>query len=215
MRYFKWVIAGFMGGGIGGAIWVAVGYYSEYEVGWIAWGVGFLAGLGVRLAAQEEDGWMPGAAATAAAVVSVLLAKYAVVVLAVNAALGELSDFRVTDVDTMIAVQAQEVVEEFEEAGRKVNWPPETDSEDATIEEQYPPDVWAEAKKRWNQLPPREQQARTKAYEERVAETLGQLKAEIRSKAFSESFSPWDLLWFGLAAVTAFKLGSGLTSDEE
>ena len=42
------VIGGIFGGMVGVFIWVEVGYFTHYEVGWIAWGVGFLVGFGVR-----------------------------------------------------------------------------------------------------------------------------------------------------------------------
>ena len=37
------------------SIWVFVGYYAHREVGWIAWGIGFLAGLGLRYVAYLQD----------------------------------------------------------------------------------------------------------------------------------------------------------------
>ena len=215
MNMIRWIIAGAVGAAIGTAVWVAVGYFSNYEVGWIAWGVGFLVGLGVRIGAGDEDGWLPGITATSIALASVLLAKYLVVSLLVSSAMAEFQEYRVTDPNEMVAVHADEVAEEFEQAGRPVVWPPDDESEDAPIETHYPPDVWAEAKRRWSQLSPEEQQAQTSKHEEEVSEAIELLTKEARSTAFQDSFTPWDLLWFGLAAVTAFKVGSGLASDEE
>ena len=51
MSFLKWLAAGFIGAAIGGAVWVGVGYFAEAEVGYIAWGIGLLAGIGVRVAA--------------------------------------------------------------------------------------------------------------------------------------------------------------------
>ena len=57
-------MAGFIGAAIGGGVWVGVGYFAEAEVGYIAWGIGLLAGIGVRVVANEDDlGMMSGFAA--------------------------------------------------------------------------------------------------------------------------------------------------------
>jgi len=60
MNFLKWLLAGFIGAAIG----VGVGYFAEAKVGYIAWGIGLLAGIGVRVAANEDDlGMMSGFAA--------------------------------------------------------------------------------------------------------------------------------------------------------
>ena len=60
MNFLKWLLAGFIGAAIG----VGVGYFAEAKVGYIAWGIGLLAGIGVRVAANEDDlGMMSGIAA--------------------------------------------------------------------------------------------------------------------------------------------------------
>ena len=51
MAAIRWLVGGLIGGATGVVIWVLIGYFAHYEVGWIAWGVGFLTGLGVRYAA--------------------------------------------------------------------------------------------------------------------------------------------------------------------
>jgi hypothetical protein len=37
----KCVVAGLIGGVVGGAIWAAIAYFANAEIGWIAWGMGF------------------------------------------------------------------------------------------------------------------------------------------------------------------------------
>lgn len=128
-----WIIGGTIGGTLGAGIWVAVGYFSGYEVGWIAWGVGFLTGLGVGVAASA-NGEADAASGITAAVISilaVLAGKYAVVHLLIDQIMAQM--------------------------------PPE----------------------------------------------LKQKGLEVKQEIFLASFGPIDLLWFFLAAGTAFKLGSG------
>ncbi len=42
-----------------------------------------------------------------------------------------------------------------------------------------------------------------------MQQLMGAFTDDIRGDEFKESFSPFDLLWFGLAAFTPFRLGSG------
>jgi hypothetical protein len=213
MKYWKWIIAGLIGSGIGAAIWVGVAYGTGYEVGWIAWGIGILAGVGVRMAAGGEEGPAQGIAAAAVAVVAILAAKYIVVSLHVNDAMAEMSTEVTVTPEMMIAAAAQEIIEEREEAGETVEWPPEPEDEDAPLQSIYPPDVWAEAEERWNALSPEEKQARTQEHKKEMTELLTAFKSQLgdglREGAFKESFTAMDALWFILAAVSAYKIGSG------
>jgi len=211
MKPVTWFVGGAIGGLIGGAIWVAVGHFANYEVGWIAWGIGALVGIGVRVAAGEDEGWLPGASAVTVAVGSIALAKYIVVSLAVSGLADGFSiDF--TDQD-MIAINADQIVDELV-AKEKLDWPPEDLDENLPLPQQYPPKVWAEAKKKWESLPPDQQKSKVEEQKVAAAEFVESFEELIREEAFSESFTAWDLLWFGLAAFTAFKLGSGMITEE-
>jgi hypothetical protein len=48
----------------------------------------------------------------------------------------------------------------------------------------------------------------------RVDSEVARASEEVTGEVFSAMFTPWDLLWFGLAIATAFKLGSGMLSEE-
>lgn len=126
MKSVVWASAGILAGLIGAAIWMAIAHFANMEIGWIAWGIGFLVGISVRLAAHTADideSPTLGTYAAAVAVGSIALAKYGIYYMNVVAAgLGEM-------------------------------------------------------------IP------------------------------FSVMFSPFDALWFGLACITAFKIGTGSTDD--
>ena len=46
MNMGRGIIGGALGGLIGAVIWAGISYFTGYEIGWIAWGVGGMVGLG-------------------------------------------------------------------------------------------------------------------------------------------------------------------------
>src|SRR5262245_9387722 len=90
MNIGKWVIGGLVGGRIGAGIWAGIVYATHRQIGWIAWGVGALVGVGVRLAAGEEYGPKPGVTAAVIAILALIAGKFAAVYLIVSSlGLGE------------------------------------------------------------------------------------------------------------------------------
>ena len=130
------VSGGLIGGFVGAAIWAAIIALTEYEIGWIAWAVGALVGIGVRIGSSGEEGPWLGILSVLIAFASIYAGKaFGLYFLAVN--LG-----------------------------------------------QIPPDA-----------------------------------NPIMVLAFCFFAVPFvmglfDILWFGLAGFTAFKIGSGLASDD-
>lgn len=211
------VVGGLIGGAIGAAIWAAVAGFTGYEVGWIAWGIGGFVGYGV--AAGNQDGHhaptAAGVLALVIAAVAIVGGKYAGVQLMMpsDEELVEMFVEGFTDDELVISYLADAVVEEMERAGETVVWPADVDPEVASTEAEYPPSVWAQAGRRWDGMT----EAERAAYrEERIAETrsevetnLPQIRAMIAGSGFAGSFSPMDLIFFGLAMTTAFGLASG------
>lgn len=68
-------IFSFGGALIGAVAWVVIAIFTGYEIGWIAWGLGALAGLGMAVGHEDQDGTMAGIIAAAMAVVGILAAK--------------------------------------------------------------------------------------------------------------------------------------------
>ena len=209
----RWILVGLAGGVVGTVIWVLVGYFAQYEVGWIAWGIGFLVGAGVRYGAylddQDEDSVL-GIFASVVAIGSIVAAKFIIFCLLVNGADADhlresLSKVRFDD-EAMIASFANEIAEERMRRGQTINWPPEATFDEAPRKADYPAELWRQAEKRWDELGNEKQQ-------EQISE-LKTLVKELSEKAsgpgFGEFFSPWDLLWFGLATITAYKIGTGM-----
>lgn len=215
MDFLKWLVGGLVGAAIGGAVWIAVGYFLEAEVGYIAWGIGLLAGIGVRIAAGQNDGVMCGIAAVIAAVAVVLSSKYMVVSMQVDAVLADQSfeAFSFTDEDMIMSIASDKVLD-YQEAGRQLKWPPGMSLELAETKAQFPQEVWKEAEAEWNALPEEERSQQLKLRSELTRQFAETLADAVKEEGFRESFNPFDLLWLGLAAFTAFRVGSGLVGDD-
>ncbi|HSF17689.1 MAG TPA: hypothetical protein VLK65_19255 [Vicinamibacteria bacterium] len=218
MTYMKSVGLGVFAGLVGAAVWAGISYLTGYEVGWIAWGVGALVGVAVRFASKpdvsltgdgaedaireiraESNQVGPGVVAAAIAIAAVLVGKYAAVMLVIGN--PSAIDFQE---ELLISYVADEVVAEFEAEGRNVNWPEGVDPRFAEAEADYPRDAWTEASRRWEAM---SAEARSQFEEETKAAVAAMMSQESKS-AWLASFSAIDLLWFGLAAWTAFKLGA-------
>jgi len=69
------IIGGIAGGLIGAALWAAITYFTEYQIGLLAVGVGFLVGYGVRKMGMGIDKVF-GVAGGIIALISVLLGNF-------------------------------------------------------------------------------------------------------------------------------------------
>lgn len=204
----KGIIGGLVAAVIGAAVWAAIAYYTGYEIGWIAWGIGALVGFVAAKAAGDEAGDGLGIVAALIAVLAILGGKYTVGYIQVQQGIAAAPAFVVDDA-RLQRLQAREVAEEFQTAGKTLAWPAGYDMDSAEKNEHFPPEVWAEAMKRWDATPT-EERVRIKAALEK---DFAQFKAATASShtwdAFKSSFSLWDILFIGLALVSAFQLGSG------
>ncbi len=218
MSVIRWILGGFAGAAAGILIWVLCGYFTHYEVGWIAWGVGFMVGFGVRYTAYYFDDGDPslakGIVASLLAVIAIMTAKGLLFTFLYGRDDGaELRNFAASiqiDDEANIAVIASELSEEAQKQGKKIAWPPGVSLDTASRKKDFPLDIWQKAEARWNQLGPKEQQER-KHNRAMLAMTLSQLGERPDP---SKAYSFYDILWFGLAIITAFKVGVGTYGND-
>lgn len=210
MAVVKWLIAGLIGAGIGGAIWVAIAYYANYEVGYVAWGIGLLAGLGVRRTMDaSEINPASGVAACGAAIMMIAMSKYYVAHLAAKDAVAQFTAGKLWN--DPIAQIAADVIKEKEAAGETVSPPEFRENETAPgeMEVTFAPEIQAEAQTRWDAMPEAERSELEEAQRIQGEAAAAEMVSEFRDLAFKGSFGPYDLLWFGFAMVTAYKVGRG------
>ena len=109
-----------------------------------------------------------------------------------------------------LAWLADEVVRDFVRDGRDVDWPPGMNIESGWREAHYPADVWAEAQSRWDAMSEPDREAHKTFVTREIEQNMALGEQETLKSWFLQSFTIFDLLWVGLAVVTAFKLGAGL-----
>jgi hypothetical protein len=212
MNLLRSAIGALIGGAIGAVIWGAVVWYTGYEIGWIAWGVGILAGVGAKLGTDEPE-VATGILAAVLAVLSIGAAKYGVISIGVDGMLDDVDITHMTD-ELTLSYLADDVIAQWEAEGRAFEWPPEATGARES-ERDYPADAWALALERWNSLEAAEQQTYR---EELFADWRAQAEvsaAEFKTASFKESFAGMDLVFAVLAIITAFKIGAGTAAVAE
>jgi hypothetical protein len=184
MHAIRWLAAGSIGGLVGAFIWATIIYFAQAEVGYIAWGIGFLVGICIRFSAgEDQEGAFPGGVAILISAASILFGKY----LAAVMLLGGMSiDLPPTTADDVKLRMANAGTHEYE------TW------------SEVPLDKRTEVEGRWNAMSP---EVQALSMDGRRQITAGDI--------FQESFSPYDILWFLLAAVTAYRLGSGTGTESD
>jgi len=270
MKSLGAILGGSIGGLIGAAIWAIVTFYSGWEIGWIAWGIGGLVGVGVRLGTSGSGGINHGGTAAIIALVAVLGGKWAAVRLELSAVMADDDAALSVIADTIVAEReaagtpvpvlsesyaesyremypsdvwsetlrrweaidprqqdlmralpplanpqvwvawlADDVVMDFVRDGRDVDWPPGRNIEYAWHEVHYPADVWAEAQSQWDAMSEPDRDAYKATVTRKIEQNMAVGEQETLKWWFMQSFTIFDLLWVGLAVVTAFKLGAG------
>lgn len=148
MRFATFLACGFGAGLLGSAAWALIAYFANLEVGWIAWIIGGLAGLGVRAAAKRKGGGAAAFAASIAAALCIIVGKVgAVAPFAFNPTYDAIADREI-----LISYFADDVVFERDRAGATIDWPGGQRPEVPQQRSEYPADVWIEAEARWDAL---------------------------------------------------------------
>ena len=141
-----------------GAVWAGIAYGTGHEIGWIAWGVGALVGVFVRVGAGNDAGGLSGLIAVVIALASIVGGKYAAVHMLVN---NEAAKFEaqmnaelakpLSDDDAVVNI-ADQLVDSAEKDGKTLKWPKGKDADsDREAITDYPADIAKDAKARWTE----------------------------------------------------------------
>ncbi|MEM1167200.1 MAG: hypothetical protein AAGI30_13025 [Planctomycetota bacterium] len=210
MRLFIGAGIGVLAGLIGAAIWAAISYYGNVEIGWIAWAIGAAVGFAVAVGTSGEGGATPATIAVVIAAASVLGGKYAATAMHVDEVI-DAQHIVVTD-EVAITYVCDSLLEEAFEEGEPMTWPDGRDVEGGYTQSDYPADLWTEAETLYASWSPDEQAAYREDIQAMVDDAESIVASIAREEGFMSSFSAFDLLWGFLALGTAFKIAFAGTS---
>jgi len=205
VHYLMMAGTGLIGGLIGAAIWAGLIYYTNLEIGYVAVLVGFLSGVGVRFGASQWDyGWGPGLAAVAVAIMGLIVGKVVGFQLVIQRELGnqQAADVQGLHENIFIAGLAEGIKAATPNAAGAPNLNADDDTFDPEkLPQQYPPEIWNEAKAQWAAVPDAQKQEMQKEGIKLIKPNLSLL------------FGPFDLLWSFLAIGAAFRAATGGQDD--
>lgn len=196
------VLLGLLAGVLGALIWAGIAYYTGYEVGWVAWGVGLMVGGGVLVGSKGEVSTTNGTIAVAITVLCLIAGKFAAVHFTLQDTWS--NEFSLDDEEVLISYVADGVMYQWQEEGMDVRWPAGVDPQMASKQSDYDPGVWTAAEEIWAEMLPSERHE--------FRQQIEADRSEVSEAGFKESFGMYDLLFFGLAMMTAFKLAIGAGS---
>ena len=187
-----------------GALWALVVVYTGFEVGWLAWGLGFLVGLAMIAVGRQKSATL-GAAAVTMALVGLLVGKLLILPWSVPAA----ADEWIQDDAIMADIIFEEMVEKGEVDTEVATWIT-TSADDADP----PPELedrvgmtFVTVMQRLGQMSEEEKkELARKSAKRQIASTpmIDRLKATV---------SGWDILWAILALVSAWGICAGRSEE--
>jgi len=203
-------------GFVGALLWAAIAYYGELEIGLLAWGIGAAVGAAMMAGAQDKAGTQTGVAALGIALLAIIVGKYMAVEMAFSGIDGEWdAEIARLESDEQYAISwiADDVIEEYAAQGKPVNYPSGANLDMPETQQDYPSDVWADASQRWRQMSADEKADYREAVVEEQKAFFEAVSGEFKKQGFLASFSLFDILWFGLGGISAYKLGAGLSTE--
>ena len=216
MNMGRSIIGGALGGLVGAVIWAGISCFTGYEIGWIAWGVGGLVGLGCAWGGRG-GGRALGVIAVVITLVSIMAGKYAAVELSIRREIGSQEDVlqsALTNLqkdDVVVSYLADEIIGQREAQGETIQWPSGVNPEQADQPSDYPPAIWPEAASKWDGMSTQEREQYRDQLEERIRTDVQTFFSDISTFGFRNSFGVMDVLFFALAIATAFKIATRQT----
>ena len=188
---------------VGAVIWGAITFYGEAEIGYVAWGIGALVGF-VVAATSRGGGAAAGTIAVLVTILSICGGKY----LGASWSVAKAFDDEVAlgfepSEEGKISMVAGEIFDEALVAGEYADF---VLNEQAEGLDYYPPAVQKMARDRWEGM---NQTERTEFVETKIAtikRVIEDAKSGFVMEAFKNSFSGFDLIFFGLGIITAWQL---------
>jgi hypothetical protein len=220
-----------VGAAIGGLVWFLVAWYANLAVGYIAWGIGVLAGLGMMWGHRTPStkAGVVAAGMSALGIVGAKLAIFIVVIYSMVTGDTENIEFQREYVKANMTEETLDERGVVAEKDREAQWDKVYEEADVLVAAMSDEEVRAKVKAYQEQNAAEEKEGEDE--EEHLASGLDKATTDESSKAASKAesmeageaiggllslfvqsmFRPFDFLWFFLAISSAYKIGRGAT----
>lgn len=182
--FLQAILGDLIGALLGATLWTLIGYFAHREVSLIAWAIGGLVGLGVRVGSKEWDGVTPGLIAVSIASLTIIISKFLVVFIIVKSFTNEIHDVIKVEPTDMIARLADDIAADRIAKKKKITWPAGITLENAKNQNDYPKNIWKEAEKKWNDMPQDVRDKKIKNKEDEIHDKVGSIETEARGDVF-------------------------------
>jgi hypothetical protein len=189
------ILAGAAAAVLGGAIWAFIAVAADLEVGWIAWGIGLLVGFAMTRVTDKRGTTMAGIAAALSAVGLIAGKLFIVQALASGQWVEEIES--TPELMTQAAAYELRTTDGWSDSVlAELDLMSETD----TLSDQLWETMIVEATAHAEATSPEQRMQMAQAFAEAVIGEVG-LVERVQSQ-----LSLFDLLWFGLALTTAWRM---------
>lgn len=211
VNFAKSLLGGCVGGVLGAAVWIAAVVFLKIEIGWLAVLIGGAAGMGTLLLVRSDASAATGVVACGGGLFGLACAKYlSAWILVGMTGYGLPTEMTVErDKEVLITYVADGVVEEWEAAGRTVEWKDGVDPNHAWKRSDYPTNIWTEATDRWNAMTPEERREFAESVNAFNRSQISRWRPSIAFEFMRMNLGLFEALWVVLVVVTAFPMGSG------
>jgi hypothetical protein len=219
------IIGASIGGVIGAAVWAAVAYFLNFELGILAIGVGWICGLGAALFSRGGNAYA-GGVAVVIALIAIIMGKllvygmyYASLEIYQEELQAQMAEPITPDSitpDQIYQGLIDQIAQERIDHNQSIDWGRGITLDDAVWPEDYPQDLVDETIETWDTMNPEDQhtfkQDRIVEINQNMAEFNELIEDEmdmLDNFDFWGSLSLWDGLWAFLALGAAWGTGNG------
>ena len=204
-RNVKGLTAGIGVGTIGAILGGLLVYFTNFEIGWMAWVIG--AGVGATVAWGSDGSRKMGMVAVAISILSLLAGRYIPVEIslekAAKIAKQDLAHQLKKD-DYMISRLADEIFEQSQGQGHSVEYSFSFLDNTIDVKTEHSKELLQQAKDKWDSMTPAEKKVCRKRDRQQMVMTIDAFIGSMQRETFIRSFKGIEFVFFILGIVTAY-----------
>lgn len=205
----KGLTAGIVAGLAGAFAWALIAYFTGFEIGYLAWGIGALVGAAVGWGTKGTP--TNGVIAVAISIVAIMGGKFMAVQFSIS------NEMETIDQDIALQMENEEfilswlaggIIYEIQEQGNTVQWPAGVDPDEASAKEDFPPEIWNATETVWAEMTDDEKEEFRGDVKDQINANIQVIAAMASKEGFLSSFGLFDAIFFFLAIGTAYKVAA-------